>query len=179
VLEPVHSSPDLLVLCVNTTRWYRHIHGAVSSAQIQRVAARLRQATPEQLRMVVVHHPIAVPRTTEQHNLLRGHLQAQHCWAEAGCDLVLGGHIHLPYVMPLPQLARPMWAVQAGSAVSKRVRDGAANSVNLLRWRGDTPPGCCMIEQWDYASAAQAFVCQLITEVYPTRTPGTSHECQH
>jgi hypothetical protein len=92
---------------------------------------------------------------------------------------VLGGHIHLPYVMALPHLARPMWAVQAGSAVSTRLRDGAANSVNLLRWGGDTSPGCCMIEQWDYASAARAFVCKLITEVHPGRTPATRHERQH
>jgi predicted phosphodiesterase len=178
-LEPVHSSPDLLVLCVNTTRWYRHINGAVSRAQAKRVAARLSLATPEQLRIVVVHHPIAVLRSSEAHNLLRGHINAQHSWAAAGCDLVLGGHIHLPYVMALPHLARPMWAVQAGSAVSTRLRDGAANSVNLLRWGGDTSPGCCMIEQWDYASAARAFVCKLITEVHPGRTPATRHERQH
>jgi predicted phosphodiesterase len=178
-LEPVHCSPDLLVLCVNTTRWYRHIDGAISLAQVNRVATRLSLATPEQLRIVVVHHPIAVLRPSERHNLLHGHLNAQHRWAAAGCDLVLGGHIHLPYVMALTDLARPMWAVQAGTAVSTRLRAGAANSVNLLRWHGDTSPGCCMIEQWDYAASHQAFVCKLVTEVHPARTPGTSHERPH
>ncbi|WP_414707457.1 metallophosphoesterase family protein, partial [Rhodoferax sp. UBA5149] len=53
-LEPVHSSPDLLVLCVNTTRWYRHKDGEVSSRQIDRVARRLASADPKQLRVVVV-----------------------------------------------------------------------------------------------------------------------------
>lgn len=53
-LEPVHCSRDLLVLGVNTTRWYRHKNGEVSLAQIERVARRLGRATPGQLRVVVI-----------------------------------------------------------------------------------------------------------------------------
>jgi 3',5'-cyclic AMP phosphodiesterase CpdA len=170
VLEPTHASPELLVQCVNTTRWYRHKGGSVSSAQIERVASRLRTAEPSQLRVVVVHHPIAVLCTAEKHNLLHGHAQAQQSWAAAGCDVVLGGHIHLPYVMALAGLARPMWALQAGTCVSRRVRAGAANSVSVLRWGGDTVPGSCIIEQWDYATATQSFVCADVTEVRPART---------
>jgi predicted phosphodiesterase len=169
VLEPTHASRDLLVQCVNTTRWYRHKGGAVSSNQIERVARRLRTAEPSQLRVVVVHQPIAVLRASEQHNLLHGHAQAQQSWAAAGCDVVLGGHIHLPYVMPLAGLARPMWAVQAGTCVSRRVRAGAANSVNVLRWGGDTAAGCCLIEQWDYSAATQAFECTHVTDIHPAR----------
>ncbi|MDD2714187.1 MAG: metallophosphoesterase, partial [Simplicispira sp.] len=45
-LEPVHSSPELLVLGVNTTRWYRHKHGEVSPAQTERVARQLAAAEP-------------------------------------------------------------------------------------------------------------------------------------
>lgn len=89
-LEPIHASRDLLVQCVNTTRWYRHKGGMVSSAQIERVAIRLRVAEPGKLRVVVVHQPIGVLRATEQHNLLHGHAQAQQSWAAAGCDVVLG-----------------------------------------------------------------------------------------
>jgi 3',5'-cyclic AMP phosphodiesterase CpdA len=170
VLEPTHASRDMLVQCVNTTRWYRHKDGTVSSAQIERVASRLRTAQPGQLRVVVVHHPIAVLGAAEQHNLLRGHAEAQQSWAAAGGDLVLGGHIHLPYVMALAGLARPMWAVQAGTCTSSRVRAGAPNSVNMLRWGCDTAPGCCVIEQWDYTAATQAFACTAVTEIYPSHT---------
>jgi UDP-2,3-diacylglucosamine pyrophosphatase LpxH len=58
-------------------------------------------------------------------------------WAEAGADLILGGHIHLPYVRSLHEavsraVARA-WAVQAGTAVSSRVRGGQPNSVNVVR----------------------------------------------
>jgi 3',5'-cyclic AMP phosphodiesterase CpdA len=173
-LEPVHSSGDMLVICVNTTRWYRHQNGAVSAPQIERVATRLACADPGQLRVVVIHQPVAVPRAADEHNLLRGHAVAMRRWASAGGDLVMGGHIHLPYVLPLSGLARPMWAVQAGTAVSWRVRDGMPNSVNLLRWGSDAPERSCMIERWDYAASSGAFVRTTVTEVHPASVSGTT-----
>ena len=85
----------------------------------------------------------------------------------AGADLVLGGHIHLPFVRQLPGVARPMWAVQAGTAVSSRVRKGAPNSVNLLRWQAGT--GCCEVEQWDFAADTGAFACAKVTSLQVER----------
>ncbi|MDP2149254.1 MAG: metallophosphoesterase family protein [Parvibaculum sp.] len=150
-LEPQHSSPELLVIGVNTTRRWRHKHGELSARQIERVAARLQGAEAAQLRVVVVHQPVAVPQTHDANNLLRGCTAALQRWSEAGADVVMGGHIHLPYVLPLRGLARPVWAVQAGTAVSSRTRRGGPNSVNLLRWGDGAPPGVCVVERWDYA----------------------------
>jgi 3',5'-cyclic AMP phosphodiesterase CpdA len=169
-LEPVHRSADLLVVCVNTTRAWRHKHGEVSGPQIERVAALVQGAAPAQLRVVVVHQPVAVPRTQDEPDLLRGHAAALHRWAATGADIVMGGHIHLPFVMALPGGARPMWAVQAGTAVSSRVRAGVPNSVNLLRWGADSQPGCCQVEQWDYSAESAAFVRAKVSEVRPART---------
>lgn len=166
-LEPVHSSRDLLVVCVNTTRWYRHTNGEVSAEQIERVARHLASADPAQLRVVVVHQPVAIVRAEDRRNLLIGYAKALRVWAGAGGDLVMGGHIHLPYVSTLPNLARPMWAVQAGTSVSWRIRDGLPNSVNLVRWGCDAPEGLCVIEQWDCATSGQAFVRTTVTEVRP------------
>jgi len=171
-LEPVHCSADLMVVCVNTTRAWRHKHGEVSGLQIDRVARLLAGATATQLRVVVVHQPVAVTRAEDAHNRLRGHAAALQRWAAAGADLVLSGHIHLPDVIPLPGLARPMWAVQAGTAVSSRVRPGVPNSVNLLRWGTASAPGCCRIEQWDYSAATLAFVCARVTDVRPAGAGG-------
>jgi 3',5'-cyclic AMP phosphodiesterase CpdA len=168
-LEPVHSGPDLMLLGVNTTRAWRHKNGEVSRAQIRRVAQQLATATPAQLRVVVVHQPVAVTLVADVPHLLRGSASALASWAAAGADLVLGGHIHLPYVMALPGHARPMWAVQAGTSVSRRVRPGVPNSVNLLRWGADAVPGCCSIEQWDFSAAESSFLCAKTTEVSPER----------
>jgi predicted MPP superfamily phosphohydrolase len=169
-LEPEHDSPELLVLGVNSTRWYRHQDGEVSPAQIERVARRMEGAGAGQLRIVVVHQPVAVPEAQDLHNLLRGHEMALQYWAAAGCDLVMGGHIHLPYVAALSDLARPMWAVQAGTALSWRVRDGVPNSINLLRWGRDAPPGLCLIERWDCKAMGPAFIRVSVVEVKPDRT---------
>jgi 3',5'-cyclic AMP phosphodiesterase CpdA len=168
-LEPVHATDDLLVIGVNTTRPWRHKHGEVSAIQVERVARLLTAADPRQLRVVVVHHPVAVTLAEDRPNRLRGHAQALQRWATAGADLVMGGHIHLPYVAALQELPRPLWAVQAGTAVSSRVRPGVPNSVNLLRWRQDSSPGTCLVEQWDFAAADQAFVRGKVTDVRPAR----------
>lgn len=162
-LEPVFDSPRWLVAAVNTTRWYRHEDGAVSPAQVERVARLLETASPTQLRVVVTHQPIAVVRPQDARHALRGGEAAARRWAAAGADLVLGGHIHLPYVRPLHEgfveSARPLWAVQAGTAVSTRVREGHPNSVNVLRPEAveGAPRGCC-VERWDYAPGERAFV---------------------
>jgi 3',5'-cyclic AMP phosphodiesterase CpdA len=169
-LEPVHSSPDLMVVCVNTTRAWRHKHGEVSGRQVDRVARLLAGAAVEQLRVVVVHQPVAVTRREDESNRLRGHAAALRRWAAAGADLVMGGHIHLPYLISLPGLARPMWAVQAGTSVPSRVREDVPNSVNLVRWGGaDSPRGRGFIERWDFSAAAQTFVCAEVSEIRPAR----------
>lgn len=167
-LEPAFESRDLLVLAVNTTRALRHKNGEVSTTQVQRVAERLKNARADQLRVVVVHQPIEVMRPQDEPDRLIGHAAAQQAWAAAGADIVLGGHIHLPYVLALPGLARRMWAVQAGTAVSSRVRRGVPNSVNVLRWSADQ--GVCVVEQWDHAMSKQAFELQLATRLDVSRT---------
>lgn len=161
-LEPELFDERWMVLALRTTRRWRHEDGELSQRQIDRVAARVRLAAPQQLRMVVVHQPIAVPRADEAHNLLRHHERAIRSWNEAGVDLVLGGHIHLPAVLALheqmPDLARPMWAVQAGTAVSSRVRHEADNSFNLLRVQAQPMGGrSCVVERWDWQAALRRF----------------------
>jgi 3',5'-cyclic AMP phosphodiesterase CpdA len=168
-LEPLHEDDMLLVLGVNTTRAWRHVHGEISQHQVERVAARLAQARATQLRVVVVHQPIAVAREEDRVHRLRGHAQALPRWAAAGADIVLGGHIHLPYVMPvaLAGLPRPLAVVQAGTAVSHRVRPGVPNSVNLLRWQAAA--ACCLVEQWDFNAAGGTFACVRTTPLRVAR----------
>ena len=171
-LEPEFENPEVLVLGLNTTRRWRHVDGQVSAAQIERVARRCEQAPAAQWRIVVVHQPVAVSQQQDVHNLLHGRDAAVRRWSAAGVDLVLGGHIHLPFVLPLHAqwagLPRRLWAVQAGTAVSARVRAEAGNSVNLIRIgtsAGATGPAGAaatrplQIERWDHMPAARRFDC--------------------
>ena len=160
-LEADYESEQLLVLALNSTRWWRHKNGALSAAQIERVGRRLRAAAPAQLRVVVLHHPVWALRASDEANLVRGHREALAAWTAAGLDLVLGGHIHLPYLHALQAAAGrgPAWCLQAGTAVSARVRDGVPNSVNLLRCGGGELPRRCVVERWDFVAASGRFAC--------------------
>lgn len=161
VLEPVLSTPLLHVIGVKTTRRWRHKNGEVSAAQIGRVVAELGRSAPAQLRVVVVHQPVHVLHAEDQHDRLRGWEPAVHAWAGAGADIVMGGHIHLPYVCDLSTrlggLERRLWCVQAGTALSTRVRQGIPNSVNLLRYEGIGQPLACQLERWDFQAASGQF----------------------
>ena len=168
-LEPTFESDRLLALALNTTRRYRHVDGEVSPAQIERVARRLERATATQLRIVIVHHPVCVTRPEDDANLLHGHARAVRRWTAAGADLIMGGHIHLPFVCALhdrhADLPRRAWAVQAGTAVSRRVRNGIGNSVNLIRYGGPEPYRHCAVERWDFVAADGEFASVAVDEL--------------
>ena len=162
-LENVVCTSLLRVIGVKTTRRWRHKNGEVSLAQIERVVAELGRSDPSQLRIVVVHQPVYVPNASDRHDRLRGWEPAVRAWAGAGADIVMGGHIHLPYVHELsssmPGLGRRLWCVQAGTSLSTRMRSGVPNSVNLLRYGGVGQPASCLLERWDYQAGSGEFEC--------------------
>lgn len=158
-IETTLRTAAVRVIGVKTTRRWRHKNGEVSAVQIERVVAELQEAGPGQLRVVVVHQPVMVLRAEDEHDRLRGWEPAVRAWAAAGADIVMGGHIHLPYVCEMSSqlagLGRRIWCVQAGTALSTRVRREAPNSVNLLRHEAGQPS--CWVERWDHVSASGRF----------------------
>ncbi len=162
-LEPVLELPDAVLVGVNTTRPERHKDGEVSTQQIRRVVGMLANVSRDKLRIVVTHQPACVMRTEDETNRLHGGHDAVKAWSEAGADLVLGGHIHLPYVSDVCALVqgapRTMYCVQAGTALSTRVRHNTPNSVNVIRWVSPPPgiPRVCKLERWDYDLADGRF----------------------
>ena len=98
---------------------------------------------------------------------------AVRAWSSAGADIIMGGHIHLPHVRPLRErfldLPRAVWSVQAGTAVSTRIRDNIPNSVNVLRC-SPTLPMTCEIERWDFASTSGQFALVIKETLQPDRS---------
>ena len=112
---------------------------------------------------------------------MRGAARAIEAWHEDGADLVLGGHIHLPGVLPLRPAPAPLWAAKAGTAVSTQVRHATHNSVSELlcgpsgptRWPiaprrpahsdgvaafgGEQQPSCS-VRFWDWLPGQRDFV---------------------
>ena len=162
-LEPELEFADVLVIGVNTTRPERHKDGEVSPQQIERVARRLQGARRDQLRVVVTHQPVCVMRPEDEKDRLHGADAAVQAWSQAGADLVLGGHIHLPYVSDacarVKGTGRTMYCVQAGTALSLRVRHNTPNSLNVIRWTAPAAgaPRICKVERWDYDLADDRF----------------------
>ena len=131
----------------------------------------------------MTHQPVHVIRPEDERDLLHGHREAVYAWASAGADLILGGHIHLPYVRPLCErcsdLPRPIWAVQAGTAVSSRVRNGVPNSVNVIRYTPTERPRRCLVERWDHDALARCFTLVDRTTINLTRRDGTPGSTGH
>lgn len=125
------------LVAVRSTRRYRHVHGELSGRQIDRVGRLLQQAPAEHLKLVVCHQPVHVTDREDEIDLVRGADKAIPVWRAAGADGVLSGHIHQPFIVPIPFAkdgfsARPMWAIQTGTTVSKRLRDNYANAFNII-----------------------------------------------
>lgn len=164
-LEPRLQSRDLWLAGLRTTRRWRHHQGTLSTAQVQQTAAWFAKAPAHALRVVAMHHPVAVAQerqNTDSADLLPTAAFATRTWARAGVHLVLGGHTHQPCFLPLPHgaagagsPAASMWAVQAGTAVSRHLRGHKPHSVNLLRRVG---AGGWRVEQWTHAAEAREFV---------------------
>jgi 3',5'-cyclic AMP phosphodiesterase CpdA len=157
--EPVFDDVSVLVLGVDTSTPRRRVDGEVTEQQQQRVSAALANARPEQLKVVVVHQPVAVPADSQRQRLLHGGQAAAQAWVRAGADLILGGHIHLPFVLPVSEagdsMAGPAWLVHAGTAVSDRLRMGAPNSVNEFRYARESRS--LRLRRWDFDEASESF----------------------
>lgn len=155
----VHEDDALVLVGLNSTRHLRHKDGEVSENQVEAVAATF-EALPAdgRVRAVVMHHPVHGVRPQDEANLVHGGEAAVRRWSAAGVDLVLGGHVHLPYAAPLSvrydRLATPVWCVQAGTALSRRTRGGVPNSVNLV---AAGPARTCRLERWDFEAGAREF----------------------
>ena len=112
--------------------------------------------------LVIGVNTIFVLRDCDNANLLHGHTHAIKAWATAGADLVLSGHIHMAYVRNLTEqlhdLTRPLWTASAGTAISKRVRDGEPNSVNLIRYDPAEFPYLCKVDQLDFDATSSRFI---------------------
>jgi 3',5'-cyclic AMP phosphodiesterase CpdA len=157
-LEPVFIDQRIAVLCIDATSRLRHKDGALSAEQIDRTAAKLARQT-QPFRLVATHQPLAALDGRDQRNVAHGARRALDRWIAAGADLFLGGHIHLPYCLEVRTTDRRDSSVlaQAGTCVSRRVRDGIPNSYNLITLQQQAGERRMQIERRDYDAASGRF----------------------
>jgi 3',5'-cyclic AMP phosphodiesterase CpdA len=131
--------PGVSVRAINSSRggqprlnWSK---GAVDLATVDAAGLSLAAQDPSQLRIVACHHPlveaVGAPVTGGVH---RGHLAAEML-AARGVDLILTGHVHNPFAVPLQFGDERTYAVGAGT-LSVRVR-GTPPSFNCIEVEPD------------------------------------------
>ena len=92
--EPVHASPTLHVVGLNSVRPWRHQSGGIREEQLRRTSELFAQAPAGALRVAVLHHHlIGAPwRSRKKPVSRRSHVLAS--LVDAGAELILAGHIH-------------------------------------------------------------------------------------
>ena len=138
--HPAHDheyrSDSVMVRGVTTARgWQARLNwskGVIDLDQTRRAAEALRNAPVGALRILACHHPliemIGAPMTGD---VKRGDAAAL-IFAEAGVDLVMTGHVHTPFALPIDLSDRCSYAVGCGT-LSHRER-GAPPSFNQIDW---------------------------------------------
>ncbi|MBC7753166.1 MAG: metallophosphoesterase [Moraxellaceae bacterium] len=122
------------VFTFDSTSRFRLVQGALSQKQIKDLVRK--KLIQTDVRIACFHHPVDCPKRVDEKNLLRNRDQVMKVFAETKMDLVLGGHIHDPFVTlsgeRYPDIQRQSVISVAGTCLSWRTRAGAPNSFHLI-----------------------------------------------
>ncbi|PTY03190.1 hypothetical protein DB347_22185 [Opitutaceae bacterium EW11] len=140
-LNPLFQNDEVLVAGVNTARSLTWKSGRISHAQMDQLAKRLAQGGAR-LKVVVTHHPfIPSPLSPKAGIDLGRAAQALTILEQHKVDLLLAGHLHHGYAgdtrTHFASATRSIISVQAGTAVSRRVRR-EPNAFNWITVQPDT-----------------------------------------
>jgi len=100
--SPVYSSATLAVVGLNSVRAFGYQHGRVPSADLERAEAQLARAEPGALRMVAIHHQLAGAPWRSRKLPLMARTRVLERLADAGAEVIVGGHIHQAAVVARP-----------------------------------------------------------------------------
>lgn len=129
-----HQAPGLSVYGLNTARgaqtrlnWSK---GQISLRQTANACGWISAAPKADLKIIVCHHPLVEMIGGPMTGRVWGGPAAAEALAAAGADLILSGHIHAPFALPLPYADKRTYAVGAGT-LSVRER-GVPAGFNLV-----------------------------------------------
>ncbi|WP_425101222.1 metallophosphoesterase family protein [Tropicibacter sp. S64] len=149
-LEPVFEDDAIIVIGVNTVNRFAWQSGRIGRGRLARLAWRLR-GSAEKLRVAVLHHPLEHAPGVDK-RLMRGADRALAALSRCGADVVLSGHLH--HAVAAPSVAVPdVLFVQAGTALSTRLRGDQRNSFNLL----DLEPDGLHVTTWTTPEGTERF----------------------
>jgi 3',5'-cyclic AMP phosphodiesterase CpdA len=131
--EPVFKADSYALVGVNTARaaglYFDWSRGQISKKQITEVQHKLQGVPADQLKIVVAHHPFWLPEHSEYRDVVVHRDEAIDAFHFAGVDLILSGHVHVPYT----QILNGVLVVHSGTTFSNRLSQNHPNSFNLLQ----------------------------------------------
>jgi 3',5'-cyclic AMP phosphodiesterase CpdA len=140
-MMPSYLDDELQVLGLNTARSFTWKNGRISLAQIEEMERILSKVPQTVFKAVVTHHPFIPPPGEEDAGISlvgRAH-RALEVIDRCGVDLLISGHLHHGYTGDIrtyyPSTKRSIIVVQAGTAISHRVRR-EPNGYNIIRLKG-------------------------------------------
>jgi 3',5'-cyclic AMP phosphodiesterase CpdA len=106
--------------------------GAIDLEQTRRAARALSEAPAKALKIIACHHPLIEMEGAPMTGDVRCGRAAAEIFAASGVDLVVTGHVHVPFALEIPIGDRRSHAVGAGT-LSLRER-GAPAGFNEIVW---------------------------------------------
>jgi 3',5'-cyclic AMP phosphodiesterase CpdA len=141
--DPVLRTANAVVCGLNSARPWRHQGGRLDAGRLAAAAEALSDAPASALRVVVCHHHLAgAPWRASRKFPLKHRDTALRALAEAGAEIVLGGHIHQSTAVErhafeaLEDDTRGslVLATAPGFGRPRPHRLGEANGLHVVRW---------------------------------------------
>ncbi len=149
-LEPTVTLPGAVLQGVNTANPLVWKSGVLRPASARRLERTFAAAAPGVLHIAVLHHA-PVPAADGTPADMADPADVLAALAEAGTDVVLSGHTHMPHA-GFAETAAGVLFLQVGTAISTRLKTGT-NDLALITLGG----GEVTVESWLSPPAAAGF----------------------
>lgn len=131
-----YEGPGLSIRGVNTARgWQMRANwskGVIDLEQTRRAAFALADAPEANLKILACHHPLIEMIGGPMSGEVKRGAEAAKIFADCGVDLVMTGHVHVPFALPITMGDHCSYAVGTGT-LSMRER-GMPPSFNCVEW---------------------------------------------
>ena len=136
---PHYADEHLAVLPYNTSRAFQMkldwSVGVVNLDDLDALIARFKAEHPGRLHLLACHHPLIYPPESPLDKTTDNGPEALERLSDAGCDAVLTGHIHIPFVKDREPGRTGLLSIGAGTLSTRR--RGVDSSFNHIVVDGD------------------------------------------